>query len=149
MQFRFLLSWRSARCWYKSRIGALDTCDLPRCSFSLWRSETFLGLNFARCRGGRCGSLGDIWLAEWLRAVDFPLQSTREEGLSSLVEVVVEVPKWSFVKRSQNGIIDFVSPIPCLFNYGSVPIIPAPDGIPIFLLLLGPCCKNFGRIDAL
>jgi hypothetical protein len=75
--------------------------------------------------------------------------STREEGLSSLVEVVVEVPKWSFVKRSQNGIIDFVSPIPCLFNYGSVPIIPAPDGIPIFLLLLGPCCKNFGRIDAL
>jgi inorganic pyrophosphatase len=84
-----------------------------------------------------------------MRAVDFPLQSTREEGLSSLVEVVVEVPKWSFAKRSQNGVIDFVSPIPCLFNYGSVPIIPAPDGIPIFLLFLGPCCKNFGRIDAL
>jgi hypothetical protein len=84
-----------------------------------------------------------------MRAVDFPLQSTREEGLSSSVEVVVEVPKWSFVKRSQNGIIDFVSPVPFLFNYGSVPIIPAPDGIPIFLLLLGPCCKTFGRIDAL
>lgn len=74
--------------------------------------------------------------------MDFPLQSTREEGLSSLVEVVVEVPKWSFVKRSQNGIIDFVSPVPCPFNYGSVPIIPAPDGIPIFLLLLGPCSHS-------
>jgi inorganic pyrophosphatase len=69
--------------------------------------------------------------------VDFPLQSTREKGLSSLVEVVVEVPKWSFVKRSQNGIIDFVSPIPCLFNYGSVPIIPAPDGDPLDAIILG------------
>jgi hypothetical protein len=87
--------------------------------------------------GGRCGSLGDIWLAEWLRSVDFPLQSTIKEGLSSLVEVVVEVPKWSFVKRSQNGIIDFVSPLPCLFNYGSVPIIPAPDGDPLDAIILG------------
>ncbi|CAK9236905.1 unnamed protein product [Sphagnum troendelagicum] len=63
--------------------------------------------------------------------------STIKEGLSSLVEVVVEVPKWSFVKRSQNGIIDFVSPLPCLFNYGSVPIIPAPDGDPLDAIILG------------
>src|SRR5690242_10055053 len=36
------------------------------------------------------------------------------------VEVVVEVPRGSFLKRGSTGQIDFISPLPCPFNYGSV-----------------------------
>jgi inorganic pyrophosphatase len=37
------------------------------------------------------------------------------------VQVVIEVPRGSFLKRGSTGRIDFVSPLPCPFNYGSVP----------------------------
>jgi inorganic pyrophosphatase len=37
------------------------------------------------------------------------------------VEVVVEIPRGSFLKRGSTGQLDFVSPLPCPFNYGSVP----------------------------
>lgn len=37
------------------------------------------------------------------------------------VEVVIEIPRGSFLKRGSTGHIDFVSPLPCPFNYGSVP----------------------------
>ena len=36
------------------------------------------------------------------------------------VEVVIEIPRWSFLKRGSSGRIDFVSPLPCPFNYGAV-----------------------------
>jgi inorganic pyrophosphatase len=38
-----------------------------------------------------------------------------------LVDVVIEVPRGSFLKRGSLGQIDFVSPLPCPYNYGSVP----------------------------
>ncbi|CAI7736936.1 unnamed protein product [Closterium sp. NIES-53] len=44
------------------------------------------------------------------------------------VQVVVEVPKGSFVKRHPDGAIDYVGCVPCPFNYGSVPSILALDG---------------------
>src|SRR5687768_16789819 len=37
------------------------------------------------------------------------------------LEVIIEVPRGSFLKRGSTGQIDFVSPLPCPFNYGSVP----------------------------
>lgn len=37
------------------------------------------------------------------------------------VDVIVEIPRGSFLKRGSTGHIDFVSPFPCPFNYGSVP----------------------------
>ena len=37
------------------------------------------------------------------------------------VDVVIEVPKGSFLKRGSTGHIDFISPLPCPFNYGSIP----------------------------
>lgn len=36
------------------------------------------------------------------------------------VEVVIEIPRGSFLKRGSEGQLDFVSPIPCPFNYGSI-----------------------------
>jgi inorganic pyrophosphatase len=38
-----------------------------------------------------------------------------------LVDVVIEVPRGSFLKRGSLGQVDFVSPLPCPYNYGSVP----------------------------
>lgn len=49
------------------------------------------------------------------------------------MEIVVEVPKGSFVKRLPDGAVDYVGPMPSPFNYGSVPAIPAPDGNPLQL----------------
>ena len=37
------------------------------------------------------------------------------------LDVVIEIPRGSFLKRGSTGEVDFVSPFPCPFNYGSVP----------------------------
>jgi len=37
------------------------------------------------------------------------------------VDVVIEIPRGSFLKRGSTGHVDFISPLPCPFNYGSVP----------------------------
>jgi inorganic pyrophosphatase len=37
------------------------------------------------------------------------------------VDVVIEVPRGSFLKRGSTGRVDFISPLPCPYNYGSVP----------------------------
>ncbi len=60
------------------------------------------------------------------------------EALPQQVEVKVEVPRGSFVKRRADGSVDFVSPLPCPFNYGSVPGSTAPDGDPLDAVVLGP-----------
>ena len=57
---------------------------------------------------------------------------------SKRFEVVVEVPRWGFVKRGSNDQIDFVSPLPCLFNYGSIPKYVGADGDLLDALILGP-----------
>lgn len=53
------------------------------------------------------------------------------------VEVVIEVPRGSFLKRSSGGAIDFVSPFPCPFNYGSVPAYLGLEGDLLDALVLG------------
>ena len=57
--------------------------------------------------------------------------------LGTTVEVVIEVPRWSFTKRRPDGRVHFVSPFPSPFNYGSVPDTQAPDGDPFDALVLG------------
>ena len=37
------------------------------------------------------------------------------------LDVVIEIPRGSFLKRGSTGRVDFISPLPCPFNYGSVP----------------------------
>lgn len=51
--------------------------------------------------------------------------------------VTVEVSRGSFVKRGVKGEIEFVSPLPCPFNYGSVMGSLADDGDPQDALVLG------------
>ncbi len=59
------------------------------------------------------------------------------DGLPARVRVRVEVPRWSFAKRGEGG-VEFVSPVPCPFNYGSVVGTLAPDGDALDALVLGP-----------
>jgi inorganic pyrophosphatase len=54
------------------------------------------------------------------------------------VDVVIEVPRWSFLKRGSTGQIDFISPLPCPFNYGSVPRLLGLEGDLLDAVVLGP-----------
>lgn len=56
----------------------------------------------------------------------------------SRVLVRIEVPRGSFVKRSEARGIEFLSPVPCPFNYGCVPGRMGGDGDPLDALVLGP-----------
>jgi inorganic pyrophosphatase len=64
------------------------------------------------------------------------------------LDVVVELPRWSFVKRKASGAIALISPIPCPFNYGSVPGTLAADGDCEDVLLLGPRLPTGRRLRA-
>jgi len=55
-----------------------------------------------------------------------------------VVEVVIEVPRGSFLKRGSTGHVDFISPLPCPFNYGSVPSYLGLEGDLLDALVLGP-----------
>jgi inorganic pyrophosphatase len=61
------------------------------------------------------------------------LRATAQE-----VEVVIEVPRWSFLKRGSSGTVDFVSPLPCPFNYGAVPTLLGLEGDLLDAVVLGP-----------
>jgi len=52
--------------------------------------------------------------------------------------VVIAVPRWSFVKRRDDGSIDFVAPLPSPFNYGHVEDSIADDGEGVDAVVLGP-----------
>ena len=52
--------------------------------------------------------------------------------------MVIEVPRGSFVKRGSTGGVDFVSPLPCPFNYGSVPGFIGLEGDLLDAVVLGP-----------
>ena len=54
------------------------------------------------------------------------------------VEVVIEVPRGSFVKRGSTGAVDFVSPLPCPFNYGAVHDFVGGDNDLLDAVVLGP-----------
>ncbi len=70
-----------------------------------------------------------------------------ESGLLE-VEVEVEVPRCSFVKRREDRSVDFASPLPSPFNYGAVPGSRAPDGDRLDVVLLGPRQHEGTRVRA-
>jgi inorganic pyrophosphatase len=62
------------------------------------------------------------------------------------LEVIIEVPRGSFLKRGSTGRIDFISPLPCPFNYGSVPKYVGLEGDLLDALVLGPRLPQGARI---
>jgi inorganic pyrophosphatase len=63
-----------------------------------------------------------------------------------LLEVVIDVPRGSFVKRDDDGRVDYLSPLPCPFNYGSVPDTISGDGDRLDALVLGARLPRGARI---
>ncbi|MGB5703359.1 MAG: inorganic diphosphatase [Polyangiales bacterium] len=61
--------------------------------------------------------------------------------------VVIDVPRGSFVKRRDDGTIDFVAPLPSPFNYGHVPGTVSDDGDAIDAVVLGPRLPRGTRTD--
>ena len=55
-----------------------------------------------------------------------------------VVDVVIEVPRGSFLKRGSLGRVDFVSPLPCPYNYGSIPTHIGLEGDLLDAVVLGP-----------
>lgn len=64
-------------------------------------------------------------------------------------EVLIEVAQGSFLKRGSTGSIDFVSPLPCPFNYGSIPKYVGLDGDLLDAVVLGSRLSRGARIEAL
>ena len=51
--------------------------------------------------------------------------------------MIVEVPRGSFLKRGSQGTVDFISPLPCPFNYGSAPRYLGLEGDLLDAVILG------------
>jgi inorganic pyrophosphatase len=62
------------------------------------------------------------------------------------LEVVIEIPRGSFLKRGSTGQLDFVSPVPCPFNYGSVPDYLGLEGDLLDAVVLGPRLARGTRV---
>ncbi|MDJ0738116.1 MAG: inorganic diphosphatase [Gammaproteobacteria bacterium] len=62
------------------------------------------------------------------------------------VDVVIEIPRGSFVKRGSTGRVDFVSPLPCPYNYGSVESLIGLEGDLLDAVVLGPRLPRGERI---
>lgn len=83
------------------------------------------------------------WTGEVATAVNdvyFHRYPDDQEALADppVVEVLIEVPRGSFLKRGSTGEVDFISPLPCPFNYGSVPDYLGLEGDLLDALVLGP-----------
>jgi inorganic pyrophosphatase len=60
------------------------------------------------------------------------------ESSAPEVEVLIEVPRGSHLKRDSTGRVSFVSPLPCPYNYGCVPTHIGLEGDLLDALVLGP-----------
>src|SRR5512147_1723847 len=62
------------------------------------------------------------------------------------LEVVIEIPRGSFLKRGSTGRLDFISPFPCPFNYGLVDAYVGCEGDLLDAVVLGPRLRRGTRI---
>lgn len=67
-------------------------------------------------------------------------------GLPQL-EVVIEIPRGSFLKRGSTGKLDFISPFPCPFNYGSIDQYIGLEGDLLDAVVLGPRLQRGKRVS--
>ena len=68
--------------------------------------------------------------------------SSERDPIPKTVQVRIEVSKGSRIKRSAAGDIDFVSPLPCPWNYGSALGHKGEDGEPVDVVVLGPTIER-------
>jgi inorganic pyrophosphatase len=66
--------------------------------------------------------------------------------MSEPVEAVIEVSRGSLIKRRADGRLEFISPVPCPYNYGSLPGTRGGDGDPVDAIVLGPRVPRGTRV---
>lgn len=66
--------------------------------------------------------------------------------LPEFVDAVIEHPRLAMIKRRSDGRVDFISPLPCPYNYGSLPGRLAGDGDPVDAVVLGPRLPAGARV---
>lgn len=64
------------------------------------------------------------------------------------MKIIVDTPKWGFIKKKDDGSIDYISPFPCPFNYGSILDTEGEDGDREDIVVLGKKLKS-GTQDCL
>ena len=60
---------------------------------------------------------------------------------------MIEIPFGSFLKRGSTGCLDFISPFPCPFNYGSVESLIGLEGDLLDAVVLGPRLPRGSRVQ--
>jgi inorganic pyrophosphatase len=70
----------------------------------------------------------------------------RSPGATLQLEVVIEIPRGSFLKRGSTGELDFISPLPCPFNYGAVDKYIGLEGDLLDAVVLGPRLQRGKRV---
>lgn len=78
--------------------------------------------------------------------VKYPSVGAKGEA-SVPVEVVIEIPRGSFLKRGSSDSLDFLSPFPCPFNYGSVHQYLGLEGDYLDAVVLGPRLRRGARVS--
>jgi inorganic pyrophosphatase len=68
------------------------------------------------------------------------------QALEPNPEVLIEISRGSVVKRRSDGRIDFISPVPCPYNYGCIPSRLSGDGDPLDALVLGARLEKGDRV---
>ena len=58
-------------------------------------------------------------------------------SLPETVKVEIEVSRGGLIKWGSKGRVDFLSPVPCPFNYGAVTGVAGGDGDPLDAVVLG------------
>ncbi len=64
------------------------------------------------------------------------------------MKIKIDTPAYSFIKYKDDGSIDYISPVFCPFNYGSIPDTLAPDGDRLDAILLGKRISRGQEIEA-
>ena len=72
-----------------------------------------------------------------------PVETSRQPPQ---LEIVIEIPRGSFLKRGSTGELDFISPFPCPFNYGSVDRYIGLEGDLLDAVVLGPRLQRGKRV---
>lgn len=72
------------------------------------------------------------------KRISDPRPDTASEPLPPRLEVTIEIPRGSFRKVGSTGKLDFLSPLPCPFNYGSVRTLLGLEGDLLDAVVLGP-----------
>ena len=80
-----------------------------------------------------------------VRKQQHPDRDARHAGPPEL-DVVIEIPMGSFLKRGSSGRVDFISPFPCPFNYGSVEELLGLEGDLLDAVVLGPRLPRGTRV---